>query len=326
MVFSRTRIIFALAALFASTATPLLAKAQQGLEFVAVSRQSSESWLLERTGRVYVQRGTAAPLPQFSFRQKDGSPLRWKHSPAGIARFNGLWVIADGMNILRTFSPDGMLVAEVPLPVPVFDVFATEKRCWIYYSLGNPVDHALWSTTDLRVFTQSALEPVDPKMRGRDRVLLAHVMFGPAKGDSFYFAPFIGEPVVTKVDAGTRLTRIPAAYLRTRERAALLRPSDVSDIESYSAPTHDLFASSNGDLFVLRNREDVKAAHGIVVPQQGRRLDRYGADGRHLGTATFPVTMRWILRADKDRAWAITADGSVQSAPFGAPVRGGIVD
>lgn len=325
MVVSKIRFVLGTVALLVGAAIPLFSQTS-ATKFIAACRLPSEAWLLDDTGRVYRQLGSSAPVPQFSLEQKDGSPYRWRRSPSGIARFKDLWVVVDGSKMLRTFSSAGTLVAEVELPVPSFDVIATKSRCWIYYSLPEPVPHALWSTADLRSFTPSAFEPTDPKLSRRDRMLAAHLVFALGQDDVFYFGHGIGEPSVTKIGAGASRTVIPLAYLRSRTRAALLLPSDAPDVESYSAPMRDLLALANGELAVLRNREDIKTGNGVVVSQQGRRIDRYGADGRQLSTATFPLTVRWILHAGKDQVWALAPDGTVHAAPFGPPIRGGIVD
>jgi hypothetical protein len=287
-------------------------------EFMAVARIGAEIWLLnERDHMLYRQSGLSVPI--FWTRLAAAS-----QSPKSFASFRRRWITVDGSSSLSVYDSDGRFLYTVAAPIPILDVFESGDRLYVYDALPDTRRDRLWFTTDLRRFTPLRLNILDPALPERSRMLAAQLIFAPTGDGGFVFIHGIGAPVATRVGPDGTAVPFPLSYVRTRARARLTAATEESDLERYSAPARHAIVSE-GALYVLRNREDVKLPGGMTM-ERGRRVDRYDPSGRLLATAVLPATARWILRADPRNVVVLSADGRVVVSPFGPPQPGGLVD
>jgi len=252
--------------------------------------------------------------------------MRWKREPGSIARFRSQWLVADGSRTLFAFNDGGKLTAKVNLPVATLDVFVSRDMVWVYDSLHHVQPQRFWYSSDLKSFKAAALTMDDEQTTtSREKLLSKILHIAPSTDAGFYYAHAVGKPVITKANAAGRSTEFAVAYSRSRRRAALISAGDEKDPTNYSLPIRHMLVAKNGEIYVLRNREDVVVDRKVVA-QQGRRVDRYTATGRHLGTALLPGSGRWLLRVNGDQVTAFTGEGTVVRATFGPAVPGRVVE
>lgn len=275
--------------------------------------------LEEGLSRIITLTGDASHRQQTQLAPPAGGRRRdW----TGFARFRGEWWLADGTPALHVYAADGRWLRRVVAAAPASDLFVARGRLFLYDATPAPTPMRLWYSDDGRAFHRSqAANLVPPTVPPRSLVIAVHVLFASTPDGGFVCAPLVGPPLLTRADRnGANRKQVPLAYSRRieREKTAGIGRTDVP-LEQYSAPVRDLLATPAGEIIVLRNREDVRAANGQVVPEQARRIDRYSHDGKHLGTATFGEKVRWIVSANASGVVAMTADGDIVRAVFAAP-------
>jgi len=308
-----------LTAVAAAAAAPLS-------DFIAVSRAADETWLLKRGGQsLFVQRGTSAPLPAATFHLRDGRPFPWDREPLSLVRWRDRWLVANGGRNLWEFAGDGAFIDAVPAPSLITDVAAGAGVLWAYSAAAPPGLPSLWISSDARRFSPVQAAVTGGRGSPEEHVIAAQLIVAVSPRQELLFVHAAGAPELTRVGAGGAARAFPLAYSRSTARARLerFRP-DAHDLTAYSQPARDVAVDGRGQIVVLRNREDVRD-RGKLAAIRGLRADRYSSDGRHLATATFPATVRFILRSDASRVLGLTDTGVVVTAAFGPPIAGGIV-
>ena len=319
-------------ALFLAVLSLLLVQiASATTEFVAVTRlPDGTAWLLPAGGQaLYEQRGNAAPKAAITFRLPDGTPFVWHTPPFGFAHWRDSWLVADGGSTLWFFKGDGTFVDAVPLPVPITDL-ATDGRqtIWLYSSVmvgfASKDIHALWQSRDGAHFTPLNVELVRATPNRAVALLEGQILIAGGSRDDLVFVHDTGPPALIRVEGKGGTRTVPLAYSRTKARATLehYRPG-FTELTAYSSPARDVAVEKNGDVLVLRNREDVFAGKKVTTVH-GLRVDRY-RNAQHTGTATFPSAVRFILRSDATSVVGLSQEGLVVSAAFDRPVPGAIL-
>lgn len=294
-------------------------------QFITVIHAGASAWLLEENEHtVYVQSGMSAPKKQTVLHLPFGVP-QGRRPPRSIAGYRGQWIISDGSSFLSAYATDGSYVRGIPVPIPAFDLFVSGDRLYVYDALPDLVKDRLYFTNDLKRFSAAPLNAVDLRLPERSRLLAVQLLFAPTGDGGYVFIHGIGAPLATIVTTLGGQTSVPLAYARTQARARLISASQETDLHRYSAPARDALWTNEGELYVLRNREDVRAPGGSAI-ERGRRIDRYDRSGHLLATAALPAEARWILRADPHTVVVLMTEGGVATASFGSPQPGRLID
>jgi hypothetical protein len=301
-------------------AAPPLTRQEQ---FAAACKSAAGSFFLTETGRIYGLRDGVL-VPAAVLRGTDGRPYRWGHLPTGFVGWKGDWYIASLSDRLTRFHADGSFVEIIPLPVRVDRLTATNDTLWVVNMLAQSPNQQLWQSKDGHTFTMLPSSGAGDQRTFATPLDNLLIVAGSPNGD-LYCTPAVGPPVMHRRWPPRRRTEIPIAYSRTRFRSELQEVAGmVDDVTVYSLPVRDVFPSGNG-IVTLRNREDVVAATGKIENLVGRRADRYDDSGRHLATATFPISVNWIAAADGSGVTALDHDGRIIRAAWSAPIPGVIL-
>lgn len=309
-----------LAAVLALAVLPLLARTAAGEQFADAARQPDGAFLLTRGGDVYWT-ALAGPAPQKRFTLSDaaGHPYRFSRRVRTFARWHSEWLAADGTAQIVRFRADGVLAGIIDTPFRAGKLFVAGGRLWALSILAASPADQLWFSDDGKRFTAAGGDASHRFESPNDNLILVG---GNGKGDVFV-APIIGPPVLQRVWPAGKRRRFELAYGRTRGRATLEKAEGtIEDATPYSQPVRDFVAGDSGDLIVLRNLEDVRNGAGRLERIRGRRVDHYDPNGRHLATASFPASMRWILAATPTEIRGLTESGTLASAPWGKPQPG----
>ena len=295
--------------------------------FRAVARTPTQTFLLDEQGEsVYAHRGGSTVNEVAKFRTSDGKAWSWGKMPMSFASWHGDFLVVNGTNVLERFAADGRHSKRVSLPVTATGIVSTAKAVWLYSGLPSFQGARFWRSTDGEAFSPLNV-PLTAHGDVRSRLLQLQIVFASDADGTLYFARSIGEPVVHKRLADGKDQRVTVAYTRSRERSrATGYVNGKNDLTTYSLPVADLFIDARGRLVVTRNREDGPGDDGRSQAWLRRRVDLYDPRGRHTATATFPVTIRTVLRIEDAVVIAATNDGRIIRARLGAPEPGGIRD
>ena len=282
-------------------------------EFVASFRSPEGMYVTTAVGALHRSvQGT--PTKVFDFSDSPGRPHRWSRPVRSIAQFRSAWLVADGSNHLIRFDGRGILLDTIETRFHAAMLCVAGDRLWVLNSLAQTPGEQLWSSLDGSRFEQMATSGPQARFETPLRNLL--VLAGGRRGE-LYVAPVIGPPSAKQVWPRGKRAPVKLAYSRTRHRASLADVIGlIEDVTPYSQPVRDMLVTDNGDLFVLRNREDVQNTSGRVEAVAGRRVDRYDAAGRHLSTAVLPETVRWLAEVNTRQAVGITKSGTRVSAEW----------
>jgi hypothetical protein len=268
-----------------------------------------------------VQRGSGQPQRAVVLAAK------WRRPPFGFTRWRDEWLFVDGTTTLHRFTSKGAALPPRRLPVAATDIVTAGHILWIYNSLPRHNGPRFWTSATADEFRPTAASIGDADIPPRERVLQTQLaLVGAPNGDLLY-AHLVGPPALTRVKVNGDAKRISLAYTRSARRAALVRVvSEATDPSMYSTPVRHVAVGANGDILVVRNREDVRDASGRIREEQGRRVDRYTTDGKHVGTAVLTVSTLWVLSEAPGAVVAITPDGMLVRGAFGKPIPGGVIN
>jgi hypothetical protein len=314
--------------------------------FCAVWREAGAAWLLaDGGGAIWLQRGGAAPAEELRLTSA-GRPYRGRFTPRGLVRWRGEWLIVDGSDRLQRFGARGEWIGDRVLPTRASAITSSDRTLWLYNFLPTESGPRFWRSDDGVAFAAAAV-PENPSAgeSRAARALAAQLVLAGAPGGELYFSHLVGAPELRRLRGNAAVDVFSVAYSRSRRRAALEAFADGNfDPRSYSSPVADILVLPNGEVLVLRNREDVRAGGGAagfsppssrsvvglkpaapplggLVIEVGRRLDRYSRDGAHLATAVLPDQGRWILGP----ASVLSPAGAVITAHFQKPMRGEVL-
>ena len=299
--------------------------AATGAEFVAAFRELPVSYLLTATGEIYgVRPGDSVPTSVFVLSDTAARrPFRWNSAVRSFVRWRSEWVVADGSKRLLHFDAGGAFSGSVEAPFRVGKLAVAGKRLFALNVLANNAGEQVWQSTDGKHFS-----PL--KRNGENRRFESPldnlILLGGGHGDELYVASLIGPPVLHRIWPPDRLQDLRLAYSRSTLRAGLEEATGfIDDVTPYSQPIRDLVVSEQGDVLVLRNREDVRTPSGRLELISGQRADRYDASGRHMATAVFPRTMNWITLVTPASVWGMSKSGDIATAKWGKPIAGEIL-
>jgi hypothetical protein len=293
--------------------------------FLAVVRDGQSTWLLPDDGScLFLQTRSAKPQCQLRLRTAGGAPFSWSLHPTSFAAWRGGWIFANGENRLWRFSATGLLLDTVRVPDRITDIVSAGTEVWLYSSLPSVQKggERLWLSRDLSSFTLCKAALIEETADTASMLVSGQLVLAPGRPGHLAVIHAIGAPAAVIASPEGIVRTIPLAYSRSAARNALLhyRPGDT-DLTTYSAPARDALFSTEGDLFVLRNREDAAGAAGTQL-QRGLRVDRYDAGGVQRGTAVLPASARFILRADARSVTTLSDRNEVEVARFGEPMKG----
>ena len=292
-------------------------------EFVASFRLPDRVYLTTAVGALHVS-VDGDPRKVFDFSDSPGRPHRWSRPVRSIAQFRSAWLVADGSNRVFRFDDRGILLETIATPFHAAMFCVAGDRIWVLSSLAQTAAEQLWFSLDGSRFEHAMIAGPPARFETPLRNLL--VLAGGRHGE-LYVAPVIGPPSAAQVWPRGKRENVPLAYSRTRHRASLAEVIGfIEDVTPYSQPVRDMLVADNGDLFVLRNREDVRATSGRVEAFAGRRVDRYDAAGRHLFTAVLPETARWLARINATEAVAITKNGVRVAGEWKRPIPAEVIE
>ncbi len=264
-------------------------------DFPSAFHDRSGTYLLSGIGDgVYVPQPGSPPRLMIAFRDPSGKPFRWQKAPSGLAHWQSTWLISDGSIRITRFKEDGAFLG-------------------------------FFQTADGKKFS-----PLPPPAGGGDAPFpnLSHnlLVIGGSAGGSLYFIPLFGQPVLRRILPAGSEQAIPIAYSRSQYRSSLDEViGEVGDATKYSLPARDLLVLDGGDVIVLRNHEDIRGTSGRIEPIKGLRADRYDRSGKHIATATFKDSARWLVASGNDAVSAMTREGAPVAARWGKPIPGEIL-
>ncbi len=292
--------------------------------FRAVARSGSQTFLLDEHSR-NIYASVAAQLPRAVTGLVAGArPFRWRVHPFTFALWRDSWLVANGTDELTRFSRAGAYQGTVRLPIEASNVVASGARLWIYSISAHVRGSRFWSSVDGVRFDPVRASFVDERAKPPAKLLEAHALLAAAPGDRIAMIRSVGAPELRFVSADGTSETMQLAYSRTRERDGLTRfKKDGFLLTRYSSPASDLVAQDD-QVIVLRNREDVRV-NGVTQTVVGQRIDKY-VKGRHVATAEFPETVRWILGADTASVSGITLSRTVIRAKWSAPQPSAIIE
>ncbi len=291
--------------------------------FAALARSGESAVLLDEQGEcLWAQRGPTPPRKLLCLAVDPGS-----RKLISIARWRSEWLGADGTERVRRFGPDGKQLGLIVAPVPVADIAASRLRIWAHGLFESKDGTILWHSDDGRSFQPAPQVPRSPSRGGLSRLTENQAVLSVTSEGDAVLAPLIGPPelYVVRPGKGTEVRRL--AYVRSSRRDSLRTAGGGElPVGELSAPVRDILPMANGELLVLRNREDRNDPGGRPVEEKGLRVDRYSPAGSLLATAVLRETARWVLHADDGGVLALSPKGHVLRARFGEPDPGRIVD
>jgi len=289
-------------------------------EFVAAFRDSSGAYVLSDDAAIY-RLGSAHPSKLIQFSAPHGGAYHWLNEPTSFVRWRDGWLVSDASSTLLSFRPNGTFDRRVELPVRADRLAVSAGKLIVHNLLASTEAEQYWRSSDGVTVTRLSASDATKFASPLDNLV---IVSGSEHGE-LYSGILIGAPLLRVISEDGKERKIAVAYTRTRARASFEHPRGiVDDISGYSQPMRDLYAPAAGGVVVLRNREDVKDAAGKPSPYVGRRADLYDGTGRHLATAVFPVTVRWVVSADFKTIACVTKDGDPYQAAWGKPIEGGV--
>ncbi|HVE65498.1 MAG TPA: hypothetical protein VNC59_02875 [Thermoanaerobaculia bacterium] len=284
----------------------------------ALFRTGPGAWFLDDERWLFEQSGDTEPRRLFRVAPPPGLEMR---TPTGLARWRDSWWVTDGRSHLFRLSLDGRPRRPVPLPVPGSTVLEAGDHLWVHSELPSTSASRFWVSLNGVDFKPVTPAPGSLDEIPRGQILSNLLVLSGSPSGAIFFSPLVGPPVLYRMDARGVVHRFALAYERSASRDALTRfHPGHEDLTRYSAPVKDLVVLGAA-ILVLRNREDEKTPSGLRHSLR-KRVDRYEASGRHVGTAVFPVTIRAILREERDGVRVLGETGEVLWAPFGPPLAG----
>jgi hypothetical protein len=258
-----------------------------------------------------------------ALRDVAGNPYHWLNPPKGFAAWRDGWVVCDNTTRLLQFDRLGRFVRALETGVRSDRIAVAGGRLVLHNLVATGVDEQFSISSDGRAFVKLAL-PRTPEFHSPlDNLVL--VAGGPH--GEIYSGAIIGPPVLYFQSSSQQQQRheIRVAYSRALARSQKEHPAGVvDDVAPYSQPFRDLYVLDDGRVVVLRNREDVRSA-GKISELVGQRADLYDSRGKHLRTAIFPTTLRWITRGTGSEVTGVTRDGGAVTVPWGDPVEGEVL-
>ena len=299
----------------------LFSRQTAAAEFVAAFSDASGSFLIDAVGTIHAVQPNGSITKAMVLSQSAGKPLRWTRPVRTFARLGASWFAADGTERLVQFRSDGTYIGEVNVPFRVAALTVAGNRLWALNMLAMRSGEQLWFSTDGRKFS-----PYDAATdRQFDSPLDNLVLLEGNRAGDLFFVSMIGPPVLKRVRPPARPVAFPLAYSRTKQRTTFENAEGmVDDVAPYSQPARHLMAIDDGGVVVLRNREDVLDASRKLETWIGRRVDRYDASGRHVATALFPETARFVVAVTTSAAVGISRSGGTITAKWGKPVPGSV--
>jgi hypothetical protein len=296
------------------------------LDFPSAFHDRSGTYLLSAVGDgVYAPQPGSPPKLMITFRDPSGGPFRWQKSPRGLARWQSAWLISDGTTRITRFKENGAFAGVLDLPAHAsFITVCGPALCFVNPVARSPSER-IFKTVDGKKFL-----PLPPPAGGGDEPFLnlSHnlLVIGGSTDGTLYFIPLFGQPILRRLlPAGTEKA-IPIAYSRSQFRASLDEViGEVGDATKYSLPARDLLVLEGGDVIVLRNHEDVRGASGRLEPIKGKRADWYDRSGKHIATATFNDSARWLVSFRKDAVSATTRQGVPLTSRWAKPIAGEVL-